>query len=875
MLRLLLSALTLVGSVLWTAFLTDAAWADRRVALVIGNSQYKNSTLALFNPKNDAEDVAAALRLLSFEVIQATDATKRDLELALQRFARAATDADSALFFYAGHAIQLQGRNYLMPVDAEIDDEVSVRYQMVAIDDVRSALDRANGVKIMILDACRNNPLSDRLASKTRSVGSTRGLARIDKTQGMVVAYATAADDVAMDGTGRNSPFTASLLKRMQEPGLEIEMMFRRIAADVNARTNGKQRPETYISLLSEYYLNPIPLDRLAWDRIKGTDSPAELRDFLYRYPTSTFAPQAKNRADMLESFAREREVARLREEWDRQRQERETEERRLTAERQRVQQDAAERQRVAKEAEEQRVAEERRVAAERREAEERARLAEAERQRVADAERQWAEAKRLADQQRVAEEKRVAEQKRLEAEAAERVRLAEAEKQKQARDAEQRRLAAEKRETEERARLAEAKRLADENRIAEQKRLEAEAAERTQLADAEKQKQTRTAEERRLAAEKREAEERTRLAELERQRQGETQRLAEAARAKQDEAEQQRLAKDAEKARIAAEKRDAEERAKVAEAERVRLAKEAREAQRLAKLEQERQAREAREAEQRRVAEQKKLEVEQKKAEQEAAERARVVAEQRRREQEIAERREAEERGRLAKIEQDRLAAEKREQETQARLAEAERQRLAREERRPTAAEQEAIQAVVVASLGDQKMPAPEAPQANVTPKVAVEPEINSARLVTAAQTELRRLGCFAGKVDGKFGDNLRKAITRYRAEREIDAAETKVTDDFIAELKDIDERICPLTCGRGEIAKGDRCIAAPKPEKPKSIARRSEPEVTPRRPVRAERPAPARPVRVAAPPPRQSNGGGGSSGGGGGGAKMLGVGF
>src|SRR5499426_2119111 len=154
---------------------------------------------------------------------------------------------------------------------------------MVSMDDVRAALDRATGVKIMILDACRNNPLAERLERRLhgqdRSVGNVRGLARIDKTQGLVVAYATAADDVAKDGTGRNSPFTAALLNRMKEPGLEIEMMLRRVTADVSAQTGGRQRPETYISLLSEYYLNQT--DQVAWEGIKDSTDAAKLRDFV------------------------------------------------------------------------------------------------------------------------------------------------------------------------------------------------------------------------------------------------------------------------------------------------------------------------------------------------------------------------------------------------------------------------------------------------------------------------------------------------------------------------------------------------------------------------------------------------------------------
>jgi Caspase domain len=253
-----------LSGILLALLSASAAWAERRVALIIGNSQYKDSSLVLFNPKNDAEDVAASLRTLGFEVILKIDAGKRDFDLAMAQFARLATSADTALFYYAGHALQHQGQNYLMPTDAQLLDEISLRYQMVSLDDVRVGLARAGGVKIMILDACRNNPIVDRLRGKTdvtRNLEIVRGLARIgiEGTEGEVVAYATATNQVAGDGSGRNSPFTAALLNRLGEPGLEIGTMFRRIAADVYERTKGQQRPELLISLISEYYLNQFP----------------------------------------------------------------------------------------------------------------------------------------------------------------------------------------------------------------------------------------------------------------------------------------------------------------------------------------------------------------------------------------------------------------------------------------------------------------------------------------------------------------------------------------------------------------------------------------------------------------------------------------
>jgi hypothetical protein len=304
--KLTSSWLAALSGILLALLSTSAAWAERRVALIVGNSQYKNSSLILSNPKSDAEDVAASLRALGFEVILKIDAGKRDFDLAMAQFARSATGADTALFYYAGHALQYQGQNYLMPTDADLVDDISLRYQMVSLDDVRDGLRRAGGVKIMILDACRNNPIVDRLRGRTdatRNVGTVRGLARIDEAEGEVVAYATAANQVAADGSGHNSPFTAALLKRMGEAGLEIGTMFRRVAADVNEQTKGQQRPELLISLISEYYLNQT--DRPVWEHIMDSADPAALRDFVNRFPSSPRAADARYRLQILERQGR------------------------------------------------------------------------------------------------------------------------------------------------------------------------------------------------------------------------------------------------------------------------------------------------------------------------------------------------------------------------------------------------------------------------------------------------------------------------------------------------------------------------------------------------------------------------------------------
>src|SRR5215831_6658563 len=440
--------------------------AERRVALVVGNATYNAAYMSLPNPRNDAEDISALLKgELGFEVVTAVNATKRDMETKLQEFARLAIDADSALFFYAGHAMQFHDRNYLMPTDAELEDEFSVRFQTVSLDEVNAALERVTGVKILILDACRDNPLAKSLQTKmagaSRSVGMTRGLARVDKTQGTVIAYATSPDDVAADGRGRNSPFTSALLKRLKEPGVEIGIMLRRIAADVNQQTNGRQRPETTINLLSEYYLNQN--DRIAWERLNQDDI-AALRDFVSKYPASPLAINAQRKVDLLERAAREREE-----------QARIAAEQRRREEQARIAEEQRRRDEQARIAEEQKRRDEQaRIAAEQKRRDEQARVAE-EQKRRDDQARVAEEQKRREDQARVAEEQkrredqaRVAEeQKRREDQA----RVAEEQKRRD----EQARIAAEQKRRDDQLAALEAQKQQEEQKLQEeQKRIAA-----------------------------------------------------------------------------------------------------------------------------------------------------------------------------------------------------------------------------------------------------------------------------------------------------------------------------------------------------------------------------------------------------------------
>jgi formylglycine-generating enzyme required for sulfatase activity len=238
-----------------TALCSVPALAEKRVALVIGNGAYKNAT-RLPNPRNDAEDIAAALKRKGFETIVGFDLDKAGMDSATIRFARAAREADVAVFYYSGHAMQFAGVNYLMPVDTKLTDEADLRL-MSRVDDIVADLQQAKNLRILVLDSCRDNPLAEELKrsiGRTRAAGIARGLAKIDSPQGMIVAYATQSGRTAEDGQGRNSPYTAAFLKHI-EAAEEIGTVFRRVSADVYESTRRTQLPELSLSLIGEFYL--------------------------------------------------------------------------------------------------------------------------------------------------------------------------------------------------------------------------------------------------------------------------------------------------------------------------------------------------------------------------------------------------------------------------------------------------------------------------------------------------------------------------------------------------------------------------------------------------------------------------------------------
>ncbi len=230
------------------------ALAENRIALVIGNSSYTSVT-ALPNPANDARAMAKFLSAAGFEVLQAPNLTQSDMRRTIGDFAKAAAAKGPdtvALVFYAGHGLQVDGENFLIPVDAQIEREADVPLQAMRLSDVMNALASVpSKSRIVILDACRNNPFS--AINKTTG----RGLAIVDAPNGSLVSYSTAPGTEALDGEGDNSPYTTALMKIGQEPGLPIEQLLKRVRLDVSNATERQQFPWESSSLTAEFSFFP------------------------------------------------------------------------------------------------------------------------------------------------------------------------------------------------------------------------------------------------------------------------------------------------------------------------------------------------------------------------------------------------------------------------------------------------------------------------------------------------------------------------------------------------------------------------------------------------------------------------------------------
>ena len=304
------------------------AHSMQRVALVIGNSAYEHVP-TLTNPVNDATDIGTAFERLGFDVTRIENVGQQKFRRALQEFGRAAAVSEVAVIFYAGHGIEVDQRNYLIPVDARLASDQDVEFETVGLDLVMRAVDGASELRLVILDSCRDNPFAVLMqrAGATRSIG--RGLARVEPVSQTLVAYAAKGGTVASDGVGRNSPYSKALLSQIETPGLELDLMFRRVRDEVLRLTGGRQEPFTYGSLSSQgaYLAQPVTgishgnltqgrpitesenpqiqlellsLEREFWKSIKTSDDVADFHAYLNRFSNGIYVDLARNRIKRL-----------------------------------------------------------------------------------------------------------------------------------------------------------------------------------------------------------------------------------------------------------------------------------------------------------------------------------------------------------------------------------------------------------------------------------------------------------------------------------------------------------------------------------------------------------------------------------------------
>ena len=320
--------LTLIASLICITFAASAANAEKRVAFVVGNGAYKN-VAQLPNPPVDAKAMAGVLRNVGFEVVEGTNLTRDKMTEKLLDFGKKAQGADVAVFFYAGHGIAISGTNYLLPVDADIKSEMDVK--LGAAINIDLTLDQTMSdakVKLVFLDACRDNPFAAKIKSNsaTRSVSVQTGLAEMKSGEGTLIAFATGPGQTALDGQeGTNSPFTRALIANIATPGVEIQQAMTKVRAQVNEETNKGQLPWGHTNLIGSVYLNPVaaPAANTAaatsapvavatasssdielefWRSIKDSNKPEELNAYLSNYPNGQFKSLALSRIAALEN---------------------------------------------------------------------------------------------------------------------------------------------------------------------------------------------------------------------------------------------------------------------------------------------------------------------------------------------------------------------------------------------------------------------------------------------------------------------------------------------------------------------------------------------------------------------------------------------
>jgi len=844
---------------------SERALAAKRVALVIGNSSYQNVP-SLPNPANDAAAVTDMFKAAGFDVVESRRNLKNaELRRVLNNFYDSARDADFAVIYYAGHGIEVDGSNYIVPVDALLERDRDVVDETIPLDRVVQSIEPARQLRLIILDACRENPFAQNMKRSIATRGITRGLARVDPmTPNTLIAFAAKAGSTADDGNGKHSPFTTSILNHLTAPGLDLRKAFGIIRDEVMAATNNKQEPYVFGSLGgADVALVPAPVVPVA------------------------VAPQAPSAQDVATEVRREYEFAErvgTKEVWDYF----------LQAHSTGFYADLAKAQRNKLLAEEARVA-----------ATQQAKVAIDEQIRLAVQGALASEQANAAAKTKEAEEARLAAEKASEeakvavvAQTAAPVKVASLsdgtpatpnpppvaripdvppsvsapgrepsaketldwDKVKDSTDpaalqkyiklypgsplsikAQQRldvlKQAAQEREEKARAEREAAKKAAEDARIQAEQQKAAKAAEAEQKAKAAEAAEQKAAEEARIRAEQQKAE----LASAKKREEDDRRAKAVEAELKAKAAEGER--KTAEDARIqaeqqrkadlaAAKKRDEDDRrAKAAEAEKAKAAE----------------------------AERKAADAKQKAEEAERA-KAAALAEAERKKVELAAAQEA-----ACKQEQTAL------EDLTAKGSEGSGVDDLKALSKSITCDR--VKPLVVATL--DKFSAEAAKRAAALP--------NSPELIRSAQTQLARLGCFSDKVDGVMSDKTQTALGHYLSIKAEPSGDGTVTEGLVSELTSQTDRVCPLECKAGQMAKGETCVAVAKPSEPTTASRHKNDadEVTPprRTPAKrqAEREQPPRTAKPAQEAPRARQEAVAPNGGGGGGNSrpMIGVGF
>jgi uncharacterized caspase-like protein len=240
----------LLSAVMVICFADQSAFADKRVAFIVGNSNYQN-VVALANPANDAAAITEMFRKAAFDVVESRrDLKNTDMRRALRDFTEKARDADIAVIYYAGHGIEVDGTNYLVPIDAVLERDTDAYDEAIALDRILQAIEPARQLRLVILDACRDNPFAKNMKRTVASRTLSRGLAGVEPTRpNTLIAFAAKGGSTASDGDNKNSPFTTALLKYLAKPGLELGKAFRLVRDDVMNATANKQEPFVYGSL--------------------------------------------------------------------------------------------------------------------------------------------------------------------------------------------------------------------------------------------------------------------------------------------------------------------------------------------------------------------------------------------------------------------------------------------------------------------------------------------------------------------------------------------------------------------------------------------------------------------------------------------------